>query len=362
MSSHSSPDVQSAIEEFAIPGQCTGLEPYERGHIHDTYISTWKRGEDSRRYLHQRINDKVFHDIPALMHNIERVTRHLGQKRPGEHHADGLRMLQLVPTKLGRSFLAAPSGPWRTYRYVEGTETFDRCESAEQAFAAARAFGEFQAELADLDVSDLRETIPGFFDPVHRMFQFRDALESDPRGRAASVETEIRFVLDHQPMTRVIEEHLNAGRIPRRIVHGDTKLNNVLFDSATGQAVCVVDLDTCMPAWSLYDFGDLVRFTAATSAEDETDLSLAGTDLCLYRALVDGYLETARHFLTPHEIELMPFAARLVTFALGVRFLTDHLAGDVYFKTSRPDHNLDRARVQLRMVQGMERLAESMQT
>jgi Ser/Thr protein kinase RdoA (MazF antagonist) len=356
VSSHSSPEVLSAIEEFAIPGKCIGLEPYERGHIHDTYISAWKRGESVRRYLHQRINDKVFHDIPALMHNIEFVTRHLSMKGPAEPDSDGLRTLQLVPTKLGRSFLVAPSGPWRTYRYVEGTRSFDRCESTEQAFAAARAFGDFQAELSDLDVQELRETIPGFFDPAHRMRQFRDALESDPRGRAVSVQSEIRFVLDREPMTRVIEDHMNAGRIPRRIVHGDTKLNNVLFDSATGHAVCVVDLDTCMPAWSLYDFGDLVRFTAATSAEDETDLSLAGTDPRVYQALVDGYLESAQHFLAPDELELMPFSGRLVTFMLGVRFLTDYLAGDVYFKTSHPDHNLDRARVQLQMVHGMERM------
>ncbi len=240
------------------------------------------------------------------------------------------------------------------------TRTHDRCESAEQAFAAARAFGEFQAQLADLDVDELRETIPGFFSPGHRIRQFRDALESDPRGRASSVEPEIRFALERAEMADVIEDALLAGHLPRRIVHGDTKLNNVLFDVESGRAACVVDLDTCMPAWSLFDFGDLVRFTAATSVEDETDLALAGTDLAIYRALVAGYLQGARRFLTRKEIELMPFAARLVTLTIGLRFLTDHLAGDVYFKTSRPEHNLDRARVQFHMVQQMEALAGRM--
>ena len=195
---------------------------------------------------------------------------------------------------------------------------------------------------------------PNFFSSPYRVRQFEDALDSDPQDRALEAEAEVKFVFARRSMTHLIEDHLRHGSFPQRIVHGDTKLNNVLFDRDTKKAACIVDLDTCMAAYSLYDFGDLVRFTAATSSEDETDLSKVGTDLELYRALVRGYLDGAGQFLTPLEIELMPFAARLVTFTIGLRFLTDFLAGDVYFRTGHLRHNLDRARVQFRMVEFME--------
>jgi len=243
---------------------------------------------------------------------------------------------------------------------VENTSSFDLCENPERAYEAARAFGDFQAQLIDLDVNELRETIPHFFSSTFRFTQFEDALDSDPRDRIQSADSEIQFAFARRAMTRVIEDHIKLGAFPRRIVHGDTKLNNVLFDNETGKAACIVDLDTCMPSYSLYDFGDLVRFTAATSSEDETDLARVGTNLELYRALVDGYLDSAGRFLTPIEVELMPFAARLVTFTIGLRFLTDYLSGDVYFKTERPLHNLERARVQFGMVKYMEACEKEM--
>ncbi|MCP3915003.1 MAG: aminoglycoside phosphotransferase family protein [bacterium] len=338
------------VGDFDLRGSLVRLEPFHRGHIHDTFVSIWKEAEGETRYLHQRINDHVFQDVPALMHNIERVTRHVAA-RSG---ASGFVTLRFVPTRLGKSFLVDESGPWRTYHFIENTQSFDLCDSEDRAYDAARAFGDFQARLMDLDPCELRETIPDFFSSPHRMEQLEDALESDPKGRAAIAAEEVRFALDRKPMVSVIEGRIRAGAFPSRVVHGDTKLNNVLFDEATGKAMCIVDLDTCMPAYSLYDFGDLVRFTAATSSEDEQDLSQVGTNLELYRALVAGYLDTAGSFLTPTEVELMPFAARLVTFTIGLRFLTDYVAGDVYFKTERESHNLDRARVQLAMVRGME--------
>lgn len=342
--------------QFAIHGELADLQPYHRGHIHDTFISSWRKDETVSRYLHQRLNDHVFTDIPALMHNIERVTQHLSE----QSMMDGFQALKLVSTQESRSYVMHPSGSWRTYRFVENTDTFDLCESADQAHEAARAFGLFQARLIDLDAESLRETIPHFFSSPFRMVQFQDALDSDPKGRAKGVAKELGFVQERMPMATVIDERIEAGAFPTRVVHGDTKLNNVLFDRDTGKATCIVDLDTCMPAYSLYDFGDLVRFTAAMSAEDETDLAKVGTDIELYRALVDGYLEGAGSFLTREEIELMPFTARLVTFTIGVRFLTDYLAGDVYFKTERSEQNLDRARVQFRMVECMEEREEEM--
>jgi N-acetylhexosamine 1-kinase len=293
------------------------------------------------------------------MGNIRRVSAHLVDKLRREG-SQGFEPLELVPARGGASFARTPSGAWRSFVFIESSESFDRCSGVDQAWEAARAFGWFQAQLRDLAPSELAETLPRFFSTPHRFEQFRAALAGASDERRRSAAAEIAFALERAPMAGVIEERLLAGTLPTRIVHGDTKLNNILFDRASGKAKGIVDLDTCMAGYSLYDFGDLVRFTAATSAEDERDLARVGTDLGLYHALADGYLSMARRFLTPEEIELMPFAARLVTFTIGLRFLADHLAGDVYFKVERAGHNLDRARVQLGMVRFMEQHAAVM--
>lgn len=351
------------LSAFAIDGELVQVVPHSRGHIHDTFISTWRSGgaagDAERRYLHQHLNEDVFADIPSVMHNVVQVTEHLERKHREEGH-DGFHTLRLVRARNGAAYARLPSGPWRTYEYVENTESFDTCRDATHAYEAARAFGQFQARLSDLDPHGLRETIPNFFSTPYRLQQLDSAVGLDPVQRVGQVRPELDFVDRRRSMTRVIDKEQRAGRLLPRIVHGDTKLNNVLFDKVTARAVCIVDLDTCMPAYSLYDFGDLVRFTAATSAEDEPDLGKAGTDLALYRALVQGYRESAGRFLTPLELELMPFAARLVTFTIGMRFLADHVSGDVYFKVARANHNLDRARVQFAMVAAMERCERDM--
>ena len=349
---------RAVLPRFSIPGDPVALAPFQRGHIHDTLVSTFRTPQGRHRYLHQRINERVFTDVEALMHNVLEVTRHLETR--GEMTAGGLHVLRLVPTREGGSYLRHESGCWRTYDFIEDTESFDRCVGPEQAYEAASAFGRFQACLRELDPAALRITIPHFFSAPHRLAQLDAARAAAVPERLAASAVELAFVEERRALVEVFDRLLADGRIPHRIVHGDTKLNNVLFDRRSGRAVSVVDLDTCMPAWSLYDFGDLVRFAAATCAEDERDLSLAGVDLDLYRALAEGYLAHAGAFLTPAEREHMPLAARLVTFMLGMRFLTDYLAGDVYFKTSRPDHNLDRARVQLTMVAQMEARAAEM--
>ncbi len=350
---------EGVLSGFAIDGALVGVQPLARGHIHDTFVSTWRSGPRDVRFLHQHLNEDVFTDIPAVMHNVRAVTNHLERKRQSDGD-DGFHTLRLVPAKSGEAYIRVPSGPWRTYEYVEGTLTHDACQGPEQAYEAARAFGQFQARLIDLPTAELQDTIPLFFSSPHRLQQLDAAVRGDAAGRVAAAHADLAFVDARRTQVRTIDKEIAAGRMPRRIVHGDTKLNNVLFDQRTGKAVCVVDLDTCMPAYSLYDFGDLVRFTAATSAEDERDLSRAGTDLTLYRALVEGYLATAGAFLTPAERELMPFAARLVTLTIGMRFLADHLNGDVYFKVHRAGHNLDRARVQFAMVAAMERQDRAM--
>ncbi|MFT4844245.1 MAG: hypothetical protein ACJA0V_004842 [Planctomycetota bacterium] len=353
-------ELHDVVQQFAIAGKLKDVRPLQRGHIHDTFVSTWSQGGSDTRFLHQRMNDKVFHDIPAVMHNIEAVSRHLRKKMAGNSTLDGFRVLDLVHTSEARSYLVADAGQWRTYSFIENTSSFDHCSGTKQAFEAAKAFGWFQSQLADLDASNLRETLPKFFSTPHRLQQFHDALVEDPRNRAKDCVEDIKFAHTRSEMAFVIDRMLQSGEIPMRTVHGDTKLNNVLFCDRTGRAQCIVDLDTCMPGYALYDFGDLVRFTAATSDEDERDLSKVGTDMALYRALVDGYLDGTSGALSKVEIELMPFAARLVTYTIGLRFLADHLAGDVYFKVSRDNHNLDRARVQFRMVTRMEEQADAM--
>jgi hypothetical protein len=345
--------------EFQIEGRLLAFQPLVRGHIHETFVSSFEQGGQRRRYLHQRLNPRVFTDIPALMHNVAAVTAHLCKKPV---RAGGLEALELVPTRLERHFLMAPDGPWRTYRFVEGTRSVDRCGGPEQAFAAARAFGCFLSDLADLPAAQLRETIPAFFSAPHRLRQFDDALASDPLGRAAACAPELAFVAARRELTRVFEDRLAAGTLPRRIVHGDTKLNNVLFDERDGRARCVVDLDTCMPAWTLYDFGDLVRFTAATCPEDHPLPAEATVSLELYKALRDGFLSGAERCLTAIERRLMPTAARLVTFMIGLRFLTDHLSGDVYFRIHHPGHNLERARIQFALVADLERRGRDLES
>lgn len=350
---------EGVLSGFAIEGRLAGVQVHSRGHIHDTFISTWQQPGAARRFLHQHLNEDVFTDIPSVMHNVVQVTQHL-ERKCQELGDDGFHTLRLVPTRTSESYLRVASGPWRTYQFVENTESFDACRDTTHAYEAARAFGQFQARLIDLDPAQLRETIPNFFSTPFRLQQLDVAARNDSCGRVAQARPELDFVDARRTLARLIEKEVRAGRMPTRIVHGDTKLNNVLFDQATARAVCIVDLDTCMPAYSLYDFGDLVRFTAATSAEDETDLSKAGTDLALYRALVDGYRETAGKFLSPLEITLMPYAAQLVTFTIGMRFLADFLNGDVYFKVARPTHNLERARVQFAMVRMMEQREREM--
>ena len=347
-------EVREALAAFALPGKLTGLRPLKRGHIHDTFVSEWNDGGTPRAFIHQRMNQEVFPDLDLLMANIRRVSEHLIGKQ-GAGGGNGFEPLQLVRTALGENHATTTSGAWRTFVFIRDTSSHDRCSGPDQAFEAARAFGWFQAQLRDLPAGELGETLPRFFSTPHRFEQFRDALATAGEERKSLARDEIAFVLERADMVGVIESRLESGALPRRVVHGDTKLNNILFDEESGKARGIVDLDTCMAGYSLYDFGDLVRFTAATSSEDEPDLQRVGTDVELYHALAEGYLSMARDFLTPEEVALMPFSARLVTFTIGLRFLTDHLTGDVYFKVHRPRHNLDRARVQFAMVRYMER-------
>lgn len=349
-------DVRALAAEFALLGDFGSATPYGSGHINDTYCLTMHQGGRPVRYLMQRINHAIFRDPDGLMRNVERVCAHAQAKLRQSGAPDASRRaLTLVPTRDGRGWHTDAEGNrWRCYIFVEGATGHDIVRDAAQARQAARAFGAFQSLLADLPGGRLNETIPNFHHTPSRLARFREVLREDRHGRAKGAAREVDFVLARAEEAGLIVDGIARGEIPERVTHNDTKLNNVLLDDQTQEGVCVIDLDTVMPGSALYDFGDLVRTSTSPAAEDETDLSKVAMMMPMYEALVGGYLSTARGFLTPREIELLPFGGKLMTLEVGMRFLTDWLEGDVYFKVKRPGHNLDRCRTQLRLVECIE--------
>lgn len=356
-------DALAIAREFALSGEIVSATPYGSGHINDTFKVDVKPAGGPRRYVLQRINHNVFRRPDELMANVERVCAHAYSKlqRSGATDADR-RTLRLIPTKSGQAWhIDAAGNRWRCYHFIEGATGHDVVRAPEQAYAAAKAFGAFQALLADLPGGRLHETIPDFHHTPSRFARFQAALAKDAHGRAALAVPEIAFALARAQDVGVVVDALRDGSLPERVTHNDTKLNNVLLDDVTQEGVCVIDLDTVMPGSVLYDFGDLVRTSTSPAAEDETDLSKVRMQLSMFEALVKGYLESAAGFLTPKEKELLPFAGKLITFEIGLRFLTDWLEGDVYFKIKRPTHNLDRARTQFKLVESIEAQLPAMQ-
>jgi aminoglycoside phosphotransferase (APT) family kinase protein len=354
------PDVRSASSNFAILGHFVDAVPYGTGHINDTYCATYDQAGTPFRYIHQRINRTIFKDPPALMENIRRVTEHLHRKLAGRPDA-GRRALTLVPARDGRPFLQDEAGDyWRTYLFIERARTYDAIESTTHAFEAARAFGQFQEDLADLPPPALQVTLPGFHDTPRRYDAFERAVADDDAGRVRLAGPEVEFVLDRKPIADVLLELHRQGEIPERTTHNDTKLNNVMLDDATHEGICVIDLDTVMPGLALYDFGDMVRTATNPAFEDERDLSKVRMVFPMYEALVRGYLATAGHFLNSVERQHLAFAGKLITLEIGLRFLTDFLTGDVYFKVHREGHNLDRCRTQFKLVESIEQQESAM--
>ncbi len=356
------PELDRICAAFDCPGTWISSCPIPSGHINDTYCSEFQDSGKRVKYVNQRINHHVFREPEKLMENIERVTRFAREQILSAGGDPERETLTIVPTREGRTFLRMPEGSyWRMFRYIDGARTYDRVEDIRHVYAASKAFGGFQKMLSRLPGGRLHETIPDFHHTRKRYAAFLDALEHDPVGRAAGVAPEIAFVKARENDTGVVVDGLAGGRIPERVTHNDTKLNNVMIDDRTGRGICVIDLDTVMPGSVVYDFGDSVRLGAATAAEDERDLAKVGFDLEMFDRLAAGYLDATRDFLVPAEAELLPFSAKLLTFECGIRFLTDHLKGDVYFKIHRPGHNLDRARTQFKMVAEMERRMGAME-
>ena len=342
--------------EFAFGGRILSAAPYGSGHINDTFLTVTEGTEGQRRFILQRINHQVFKQPDLLMENVARVCAHAHAKLSAAGTTDAhRRALRLIPTHQGKAWHVDQAGNrWRCYDFIEGATGHDVVRSPAQAESAAKAFGAFQSLLADLPGERLHETIPDFHHTPSRFARFQAALAKDSHGRAAAAGPEIAFALARAGEVSVVVDALRDGSLPERVTHNDTKLNNVLLDDITQEGVCVIDLDTVMPGSALYDFGDLVRTSTSPAAEDETDLSLVRMQLPMFAALVRGYLASARGFLTPREKELLPFAGKLITFEIGLRFLTDWLEGDTYFKIKRPTHNLDRCRTQFKLVASIE--------
>ncbi len=352
-------DLGRIAEQFHIYADFVSAEVCGSGHINDTYCATFDQGGSPIRYILQRINQNVFTDPVSLMDNIARVTTHLRVKvdEPRTRHA-----LTLIPTRDGGTYHLDPEGSyWRAYVYVEGASTFDTAQSRRQVYEVARTFGQFQRLLEDLPGPRLRETIPDFHNTPRRVEAFESAVAVDPMKRAASAKSEIDFARKRVWMADVLLAKYRAGEIPERTTHNDTKINNVLLDDNTGEGVCVIDLDTVMPGLSLYDFGDEVRTMTTSAREDEENLEKVQFHLLLFEELVKGYLSAVGQLLNRTEIRHLAFAGRLITFEQAIRFLTDYLLGDVYYKVHDREHNLRRCRTQFRLIEQMEEMEPEME-
>ncbi len=345
-----------ALVNFKLKGMVMSAVPYGSGHINDTFLMTLRKDDGSEgRVILQRMNKSIFTKPVEVMENIMGVTSHLG-KKIALHGGDVNReTLNVIPTKDDKPYFIDSEGEyWRCYVFIEDARTYDLVESPEDFYQSAVAFGNFQRMLADYPAETLHETIKGFHDTTARFAVFKKAIEEDVCGRAASVKDEIDFYLAREDVANVFGELLAAGEIPLRVTHNDTKLNNVMIDDATRKGICVIDLDTVMPGLAMNDFGDSIRFGASTAAEDEKDLDKVWCDMDLFDIYAKGFIEGCGGRLTAKEIELLPMGAKVMTYECGMRFLTDYLQGDVYFKTHREGHNLDRCRTHIKLIADME--------
>ena len=350
----STEEILELASHFSLEGGGISAEPFGNGNVNDTFLLVTDCGH---RYTLQRINHDVFKDPVSLMDNFARVTRHLDQK-----YADGqttLQTLVLVPALDGASYITGNEGNyWRVTEYVPNGLSLEVPQAREHAYEAARAFGDFQYQLRDLPGDPLIETIPDFHNTDSRYQAFLRSVNADPCQRASDAADLISFAKENEPLATLIR----YADFPTRTVHNDTKLNNVLLHETTGTGICVVDLDTVMPGCVLHDFGDLVRTAACSSEEDEPDISKIHFLPDRFSALVEGYLCGVHDLLEPVEVEHLAEAPQVITYELALRFLTDFLLGDTYFKVKRPGHNLERARAQFQLLRSMQEHASQMQS
>lgn len=346
-------DLRAIGASFEVPGILIDARPHGSGHINETYAATYAEGGTTVRYIHQRINGHVFRQPERLMDNVARVLAHAATRLAGVPDA-ARRTLTLVPARDGRPYVVDDEGAlWRTYLFIEGARTYDIVETPAQAEAAARAFGQFQALLADLPGERLHDTIVDFHHTRKRFDAFVAAVDADACNRAHACRDAIALALAHEADADRLLTASAAGDVPERVTHNDTKINNVMIDAITGEGLCVVDLDTTMPGLAPIDFGDMVRTATNAGAEDEPDLARVASRREIFDALVRGYLSTAGAFLRRSEIAWLAFAGQLLAFEQAIRFLGDHLQGDVYYRIHHPGHNLQRARTQLALMESI---------
>lgn len=327
----------------------SNIEEYGNGHINDTYLT------HAPSYILQRINTAIFKDPEKLMENIDNVTSFLRKKIIAAGGNPARETLTVIKTADGKNFYKHDeNNVFRVYDFVTDTRTIETSKSREDLYNAGKGYGKFQKMLGDFPIETLHETIADFHNTPKRVEALKKAVADDLAGRAESVKAEIDFALGCAKWAGTVVEDMEKGLIPTRVTHNDTKINNLLFEKDSSEAVCVIDLDTVMPGSALYDFGDALRMGGSTGAEDETNLDLVNFDAGLFEYFTEGFLEELRGELTEREIELLPFSVKLITYECGVRFLTDYLNGDTYFKIHRPNHNLDRARNQFKLVRDIE--------
>ena len=331
------------LQQFEVAAE---TESYGNGHINDTYLAT------TPRYILQRINTSIFKKPDELMSNIENVTAFLREKIAAAGGDADRGNLTGIPAKNGETYYRLDEqNVFRVYKFIEGTKTIENSKTEKDLYEAGVGFGHFQKMLADFPVEKLFETIPDFHNTPRRIEALKEAIREDKAGRGSSVKKEVDFALENALWADKVVKGMEDGSIPVRVTHNDTKINNILFDQESGKAVCVIDLDTVMPGSALYDFGDALRMGGSTAAEDETDLEKVEFDVGAFEAFAKGYLSEMKEALTETEMELLPLSVKLMTYECGIRFLTDYLNGDTYFKIHREHHNLDRARNQFKLVE-----------
>ncbi|MBR2868946.1 MAG: aminoglycoside phosphotransferase family protein [Clostridia bacterium] len=344
------------LNAFTFEGELKNIRQLHDGHINDTYVFVFNDNGKEHSYLVQVLNTYVFKMPDELMNNVVGVTGHLRKAVIANGGDPERECLTVYPAKDGKPYYIDSEGKfWRCYNFICNAHSCQSVENAEVFYNAAKAFGKFQQMLADYPGETLVETIPNFHNTESRFADFKKAVADNLSGRAGEVQKEIDFVCEREADCSVFVNLLKDGKLPLRVTHNDTKLNNVMFDDKTNEGICVVDLDTVMPGLSLYDFGDSIRYGANTASEDEKDLSKVSLSLELFKAYTLGYLTTAGESLTAEEIAYLPFSAKLMTLECGMRFLGDYINGDVYFKTTYPEHNLDRCHTQFVLVADIER-------
>lgn len=348
--------LEQILFNFQLEGELLGIRPYGSGHINTTYLVQSQKEEGGpKNFILQNINRHVFKEPEKVMANIERITAFLKQKITQEGGDPERETLTLVSTKSGESFYKTAAGEyWRLYLYIEGARSYEKVHDPHVYYEVGHTYGRFQSMLADFPADKLFETIPNFHHTGKRLSAFEASVAEDKFYRAQSVSEEIRFIRNRAPTAPVLTNLLEAGQIPLRITHNDTKIDNVLIDTQTGKGICIIDLDTVMPGIAMFDFADTVRTGANLAAEDEPDTDRVEFGLDVYEQLAHGFLDANRQNMTTIEIDHLAFAARLITFEQAVRFLTDYLKGDVYYKTDYPLHNLARCGTQIRLLQLME--------